>query len=296
MIDWYVVLTPLLVLPILLLLRFVGCDRVFGLTSSTYEESVTKEQSLAAYWRLGELNDDPKAKDEKGLHDGDYGQPPATPAAIPPSQAATGQALQGEPGLLSTESGRTSVDFRGGYVVVPFATALNSPSFTVEAWVFPGDWQPGNNHAAVNSIESDGTDIRGFSLASLWNDAAQKSFWAGVLGTGAGVVTLTGPEVKTPPTKTYLAMTYDGPSSMAALYVATAHNSWDVLLSQTVPDYRPDQLNSLYIGAAHVALPPQPLPSPAPPVDVPFIGRIQEVAVYNLPLSEETLATRRSFL
>src|SRR5215831_15306857 len=29
MVDWYVGLTPLLVLPVLLLFRFVGCDRVF---------------------------------------------------------------------------------------------------------------------------------------------------------------------------------------------------------------------------------------------------------------------------
>ena len=31
MMDWYVVLTPLLALPILLLFRFVGCDQLWGL-------------------------------------------------------------------------------------------------------------------------------------------------------------------------------------------------------------------------------------------------------------------------
>ncbi len=31
MMDWYVVLTPLLVLPVLLLFRFVGCNRILGL-------------------------------------------------------------------------------------------------------------------------------------------------------------------------------------------------------------------------------------------------------------------------
>ena len=292
MIDWYVVLTPLLVLPIVLLFRFVGCDIVFGLTPPSYEERITKESSLAAYWRLGELNDDPQAKDEKGLHHGFYGQPPAT-GPNPPSQAASGEALQGQPSLLKTETDRTSVDFQGGYVVVPFASVLNTPSFTVEAWVFPGDWQPGNLHVVVNSAEFDGPAIRGFSIVALWDDAQQKSFWSAGLGTASGLVSINGPEVKTPPTRTYLALSYDGPSSTATLYVATAPDDWDVLFSQTVPDYSPVQFNALYIGAVHLGLPAQPLPPPAPPVDFPFIGRIQEVALYGQPLSRDTLEFHR---
>ena len=37
MIDWFVLLTPLLVLPILLLFRFVGCNWVYGLDATVPE-------------------------------------------------------------------------------------------------------------------------------------------------------------------------------------------------------------------------------------------------------------------
>jgi hypothetical protein len=292
MIDWYVVLTPLLVLPIVLLFRFVGCDVVFGLTPPSYGELITRNSNLLAYWRLGELGDDPQAKDKKGLHHGFYGEPPAT-GPNPPSQAASGEALQGQPSLIKTESDLTSVDFQGGYVVVPFASALNTPSFTVEAWAFPGDWQPGNSHVVVASAELDGPVVRGFSVNTLWDDAQQKSFWSAGLGTAAGLVSINGPEVKTPATNTYLVLAYDGPSGTATFYVATAPDSWDLLFSQTVPNYLPAQFNALYIGAAHLALPVQPLPPPAPPVDFPFIGRVQEVALYAKPLDRDVLEGRR---
>lgn len=35
MADWSVILTPLAVLPILLLFRFIGCNQVFGLNETT---------------------------------------------------------------------------------------------------------------------------------------------------------------------------------------------------------------------------------------------------------------------
>ena len=292
MIDWYIVLTPLLVLPILLLFRFVGCDVVFGLTGGSYSQLLLNVSSLVAYWRLGDLNDDPQAKDEKGLHHGIYGEPPAT-GPNPPSQAASGEALQGQPGLIKDETDRKSVDFQGGYVVVPFAAALDTPSFTVEAWVFPGDWQPGNHHAVFNSGESDGPTVRGSSLIALWNDAQQKAFWSAALGTSAGVVTISGLEVKSPATKTYLALTHDAASGTATFYVATRGDDWHLLQTQSVSDYQPAQFNTLYIGAAHVALPAQPLPPPAPPVDFPFIGRIQEVALYNQAISRHLLEGHR---
>jgi hypothetical protein len=292
MIEWYVALTPLLVLPILLLFRFVGCDIVFGLTGGSYGELLLNVSSLVAYWRLGDLNDDPQAKDEKGLHHGVYGEPPAT-GPNPPSQAGSGEARQGEPGLIKGETERKSVDFQGGYVVVPFASALNTPSFTVEAWVFPGDWQAGNHHVVVESAEFDGSTVRGFSMVALWNDVQQKAFWSAALGTPAAVVTISGPEVKSPPTKTYLALTYDAASSTATFYVATRADDWDLQFTQSVPDYQPVQSNSLYIGAVHVALPVEPLPPPAPPVDFPFIGRIQEVALYKEAISRHLLEGHR---
>ena len=51
MIDWHVILTPLLVLSILLLFRFVGCNQVFGL-----KEVVPRPPPLTATWE-GKIRD-----------------------------------------------------------------------------------------------------------------------------------------------------------------------------------------------------------------------------------------------
>jgi hypothetical protein len=297
MIDWYVLLTPLLVLPIFLLFRFVGCDALFGLTHVdpvySYEDTVKAEQSLVAYWRLGDQNT-PQAKDEKGSHPGLYGQPPAS-AAHSNSQGSSGEALQGQAGLYGAD---TSVDFEGGYVVVPFSPDLNTPSFTIEALVFPGAWEDGFDHAVVVSAEIEGTAQRGFAVFGKWDPAEQKSFWTAAMGTGTIFIELRGPEVKMPATKTYVALTHDAGSGTTTLYVATG-DSWDAVTPTMVSGYTQIQSNNLYIGADSNAVPAQPLPPPppqaAPPVDVPFIGRIQEVALYNAALNEATLAKRRVF-
>jgi hypothetical protein len=294
MIDWYVLLTPLLVLPIFLLFRFVGCDVVLGLVHvSSYEEIVGQESSLVAWWRLGEQNNDPQAKDEKASHPGAYGQPLPT-AAQATSQAASGQALQGQP---SVRGSNTSVDFQGGYVVIPFDAVLNTASFTVEFYVFPGAWQPGFDHAAVTSAEIDGADQRGFSVFARWRPVEQKSYWSANLGTGTTFVELTGSEVTMQ--ATYVAFSHDQGTGRTTLYVATVEDSWDALVPSMVSGYTPAQSNHLYIGANSLAVPPPPLPPPppqtAPPVNYPVIGRIQEVALYNAALGETALATHRRF-
>jgi hypothetical protein len=298
MIDWYVLLTPLLVLPIFLLFRFVGCDALFGLTHvddvDSYEDILTHEQRLVAWWRLGEQNNDPQAKDEKASHPGAYGQPLPT-AAQGTSQPASGQALQGQPRVGGSD--RTSVDFQGGYVAIPFDAVLNTASFTVEFYVFPGAWEPVFDHAAVTSAEIDGADQRGFSVFARWRPVEQKSYWSANLGTGTTFVELTGSEVKMQ--ATYVAFSHDQGTGRTTLYVATVGDSWDALVPTMLSGYTPAQSNHLYIGANSLAVPPPPLPPPppqtAPPVNYPVIGRIQEVALYNVELSETALAKHRRF-
>ena len=294
--DWVLALTPLLVLPIFLLFRFIGCDKVVGLEPvhfTPYDELVGKDPNLVAYWRLGDQNSAPQAADQKGANPGYYGQPPAT-SGSGPSQGGTGEALQGQPGLIGDDKNATSVDFEGGYVVVPFADGvLNTPTFTVEAWVLPGAWQPGFTHAIVTAAETVAGVNRGFSIYARWNAAMQQVFWSASVGTGSIFVELTGPVVA-PATKAYFALTYDG--TTATLFVATALDKWDAVQPVLVSGYLPIQANGLYIGANNLTPPPPlppPPPQPAPPVDYPFIGQIQEVALYNAPLSQTTLESHR---
>jgi hypothetical protein len=170
-------------------------------------------------------------------------------------------------------------------------TVLNTPAFTIEACVLPGAWQPGFTHAVVTAAE---VGNRGFSIFARWNSAMQQVFWSASLGTGSAFVELTGPVVA-PMTNTYLALTYDG--STATLYVATATDKWDAVQPLSVSGYMPVQANGLYIGANNLTPPPPtppPPPQPAPPVDYPFIGQIQEVALYNTALSQTTLEKHRT--
>ena len=302
MTDWFVLLTPLLVLPIFLLFRFVGCDALFKLEPVSpvqppvpYDQLVTSEPSLVAYWRLGEQNNDPQAHDETGAHPGLYGQPAPTSANIN-SQGATGEVLQGQPGVRDPASAHTSVDFEGGYVALAFDPALNTASFTIEAWVFPGAWEAGFDHTVVTSAEIEGAAQRGFSVFSRWNSGLQKSFWSAALGTTT-FQEITGSEVPMPGSRTYVALTHDGATGRTVLYVSTAPGNWDAVIPAMMPGYTPAQSNHFYIGANTLTLPPPSLPPPppqtAPPVLVPSIGRIEEVAFYNAALSDATLVKHR---
>ena len=299
MLDWYLLLTPLLVLPIFLLFRFVGCDALFGLdhiTTHSYEDIVTEESSLVAFWLLNDQNST-QAKDVKKAHDGLYGVPgPTTDQGA--SQGADGTAVQGKPGIRLNAS--KSVDFEGGYVVVPAHSALNTASFTVECWLASGVgvWRTGFDHALVTSAEIAGMNpsvCRGFSIfARSQPDGRWR--WSASLGTGGPTfVDITGPEVVLSAKRTYFALTHETGGSTT--FFVGIDNESPTTMPLSVAGYVPAKINHLYIGANTLAVPPAPsLPSPSdpgPPVLYPFLGRIAEVAVYNTALSATTLTTHR---
>ena len=300
--EWYLVLTPLLLLPVFLLFHFVGCDALFGLDEvadiKKYQERVEAQSSLVAYWRLQEQNTDPQAHDQKMSHPGFYVPTAPTPAQGTSSQAATGNVWQFQPAVRAPAppGDTTSVDFEGGYIVIPSDDSLKSTSFTVEAWVKPGAWEMPFTHAAITLAELDnnGAIQRGFSVFGQWDAAAQKHFWGATVGTGSAFVYIKGAEINTSATGTYLALTYDG--AQAVLYVASSFNQWDAKTTPVSVAYVPVTTNHFYIGANLLTLPAQPLPpaQPPPTADYPFIGQIQDVAFYNTALSEATIQDHRN--
>jgi hypothetical protein len=294
MLEWWLLLTPVLVLPIFLLFRFVGCDGVFGLVHvsdiPSYDDVIKGEASLLAYWRLADAANATDALDETGKYSGLYAQPAALPAHDD-SQAATGEVLRAQPAV---HGDGTSVDFRGGYVVVPFGPDLSATSFTVEAWVQPdADWQSGFNHGVLAFAEQDATTQRGFSLYGGWYPLEQKYYWAAAIGSGTAYMPVKGAEVKMPPEPTYVALTYDESTGMATLYVG-APGAWQSVTPMPLA-FTPAGTNHFYIGAQSNALPPTtlPLPQPAPDVTVPFLGRAQLVAYYGAALDDAVLAKHR---
>jgi hypothetical protein len=147
MIDWAFVLTPILVLPIVLLVRFVGCSsfsagdspppdkppryRDYIMTVSNnpgpvpHPDTKPNAANVVGYWRLVDSPGSTVAKDEKGFQDGTYVATPAGLPAVPPtstdagSEAAPGTIVTGQTGLIGSDPALCRL-YIGGHVEFPF--------------------------------------------------------------------------------------------------------------------------------------------------------------------------------
>ncbi len=291
--DGYFLLAAVAILAILLLFRFVGCDRVLGLDEvsygPTYAQTVMMDAPVA-YWRLQEPSSTPIpgiAKDEKQLKDGTYRTlqlAPGNNSAAAPGTLSLG--VQGS-GLLKEETS-TSVDVDGGYVEVPFVdtNTLHAPSFSVEALVWP-EWPQNESGFYRTVIESSGDDVsnsptRGYAIyAGPENSLIPNSptVWQVWMGDGS-----TWQQVIAAPAQhlvfdkpTYLAVTFAGNQVFLYVYYANIDNG---LFSTTASfSYQAETTTSLFIGIGRIP----------PNLFYPFKGRIQEVAVYNNALKIERI-------
>jgi len=219
MTEWYFWLTPLAVLPVLLLLRFIGCSSFTSADGVSYEEkpaptpppptvpdypkTISGEKDAAgnpvliSYWRFQEPGTTPipgTAKDEKGLNHGTYKV--ATMAKIasdhsPATAQPTGTLTLGAPGLLGFDPADTSMEVQGGFVEVAPSLTLNTPQFTVEALLFPmWDQTPANQGLYYCVMESSGplgTKKLGFGIYGGPQDASHLNTpyrWQVWLGNG----------------------------------------------------------------------------------------------------------------
>jgi Concanavalin A-like lectin/glucanases superfamily len=161
MTEWTFALTPLLVVSILLLFRFTGCesfgseaapptpkykDYLLGTVANpgeipNFHHNVKPNGAdVIAYWRLVDAPSDPAAKDERDFqHNGGYRE--------------SGKILMGQASLIANDPTVKGRLFDGGYVLVPMKSGLDpfySENFTLEAWVLPG-FAAGSEHVLFDA-------------------------------------------------------------------------------------------------------------------------------------------------
>jgi hypothetical protein len=323
-----VVLLPVILLGIVSLFCFVGCAfQTHGLAPSFTQYSSTTvlgNPAVVAFWPLNEANDTLPAADLTPNPDnGQYIDPntlpaiykwpdymvPESPTTNLESAAGSGTISFAQPGIVTgdygvnntdsdTSAASTCVVVNGCYVNVPLASKINpATSFTVEAWVRV-DWTKDDPHAWRAVLDARDSDpATGFAILAKADDNAPGIYhWVAILGSGTG---FTIAESADPPitlntstsgggTSYYLAATYDGPSQTLTLYV-------DGLPSgpgATSAVYVPNTTKPLWIGAGAPFVPmrPQAVGVVASPL-FPFVGALQDVAIYNTALSAPVIQT-----
>ncbi|MFZ0611486.1 MAG: LamG-like jellyroll fold domain-containing protein [Desulfobacterales bacterium] len=303
MIELTFVLTPLLVLLIVLLFRFVGC------TSFGVEETATEMEPLnyrkyilgesnnpelvknrnvvpigadvIGYWRLVDT-DNTVAIDENHFKDGKY-RTSNDPDTVP-GNFGTGQSslIKSDPKVL----GRY---FNGGFVVVPTDGKLYTDKFTIEAWVLAGFTDKSEHtlfHAGGHYRKPfDSTaDNHGFRIFATGFPPS----WQVSLQNGQGVFPAP-PLIPQGNEPTHLAVTVL-PASTAANTTVTIFIDGKQTVQQTVGFYsRPDGA-PLLIGVMGEQSEPSDLETLAQPnVKQPMRSRIQEVVLHRKALSQEEI-------
>jgi hypothetical protein len=312
--TWQLWLTPVAVLAVLLLFRFVGCDVVFQLEdpAPTYPQDVMKDLPVA-YWRLQETTANTTVpggvvSSETGLHDGVLAIAPTPLPDDAPTRSPAANPVVLEigvtPSLVALQPAATCFRVQGALVRVPMRPELNTPQFTLAAFVHP-EWNLGSLGRYFCLIESSdqvaagSTNSKrlGYALyagpadPSTPNTPYRYQLW---VGNGTGFVqvkelvpvpnaTRDAPLVVAAPT--YVIATFDG--SQAFLWVYSADSDWEqVKYELTLPPYVPNTNDDLSIGMTG---PRRSLFAPFPGPNrflYPFSGTMQEVAYYDHALSE----------
>jgi Concanavalin A-like lectin/glucanases superfamily len=288
-----IVLIPLVVFGIVTALCFVGCAQILGIQpwqdpniTSPYQAAIASESNIVAFWPL---NDPPGAGDTI---------PTANDVATHPPPPLNGKymdsvMLQQQPGIVpgdlqSDESRTPCAAFTAGRVEVPFHEELNGAPFTVECWVQPAwDASDTNVHAVVVT-----TDLNAFTGYALF--CGDSNVWAGTIGLGqtAGFLQTT-PAASSQPIMLgtgqtyYLALTFDGMD--LNLFVSPVGQNFNMTpyaqasLKNQPPGTKfmeSGGMLPLFIGMGRPDMPPGQLP---------FVGKIQDVAFYRTALGPTDL-------
>jgi hypothetical protein len=169
----------------------------------------------------------------------------------------------------------------------------------VEAWVRV-DWTADDPHAwrFVLDMREREPVTTGFALYAKADDNAPGMYrWAAIVGNGsAGFTFLDGTEtsikLKDPAaaagTTVYVALTYESASQTLTLFVDGAQRG-----QATSVAYAPNAAQVLWIGAGAPYVPARTQPAgtdPASPL-FPFVGAIQDVAIYQVALAPDDILT-----
>jgi hypothetical protein len=320
-------LTPLVVLMIVLLFGFTGCQIVFPLDEvpqETYPLTIGNEPTLVAYWPLGAPDTTPVPSTGTALdqssshaHPGNFNVATITADAKRFSAAAPGTFTVGiKPGLLELtkpvdETKDPCIEVNGGFVEVPFDSLLNPVPFTIEAWIVPEfDATPDKNYYCLfeSSAPEGGVQKKvGFGLyAGPENPSSaqvQPIRWQVWMGNGqafqmVGMAT----DVVHFRQLTYLALTFDPgiPNNNLILFLYYPDTGQDLSMASvaplqaTVTNFKANNQapgGSLLIGMGRNLFPGVVVdPVPLQPFLYAFPGKIQEVALYSSALDIAKLA------
>ncbi len=319
-----VVLLPLILLGIVGALCFVGCGfSTSGLLPAftAYTNTMRANSDCIGYWPLKEAADTlPAAElisDNKGKYidmttampDTVYPWPAySVPNGANPdvlSAAGSGDIQFAQPTIVTGDIDLLEGDpappacmvVNGCYVEVGWNDKfIPKTTFTVEAWVRV-DWTASDPHAFrfVLDMRERTPITTGFAIFAKADDNAPGMYrWAAALGDGSPTfvalesdeltITLKDPTASAG-TTFYLALTHDGQT--LSLFV-----NGDPM-GQVTAGYAPNAAQGLWIGAGTPYSPPrtQPAgPEPASPL-FPFVGAIQDVAIYKVALPLSTIRT-----
>jgi hypothetical protein len=325
-----IVLIPVILLGIVGMLCFVGCTLPtggLGPDFNTYTTTtILPNKDLIAYWPLKEGADTIPASELVLSSVGKYiDQNTAMPDTVypwPEYPIPNGA----NPDVVSAAAGMGSIKFaqptivrgdvippltsplppacmvvNGCFVEVPFNEKfVPKKAFTVEAWVRV-DWTVGDPHAwrFVLDMREFSPVTTGFGIfAKADDDPATTYRWAALVGDGSPTfvpvesgqtITLRDPAASEG-TIVYLALTFDG--QVLTLFV-------DGVQRGQIPSagYMPNAAQVLWIGAGTPYSPRRmhppgqpPGPDPASPL-FPFVGAIQDVAIYQVALPPLAILT-----
>lgn len=311
------VVTPLAVLLVLLLFRFVGCNQIFGLDETVldpfqgvnpYGHTILIDGPVA-FWQLQEKNPptDPNggnAIDATGNHGGTYGmvnspyQEDAQHLSPPVSVVTLNLGVT--PALQNYDSTSTCVEMDGGFVRAVYADELNSPTFTLEALVLP-QWDlvsPGaqGRYRCVmessNNPPANGQKNKGYAVYAGPEDPSQLNTpyrWQLWVGDGTifrrlAQVNPSDPGTLVTAEPTYLVARFDGTTFDLFVYTESSDISFvrTELVSQPYVQNTNGDVTIGITGLTRALVPPFPGPQQRL---YPFHGRMEEVAVYNTALS-----------
>jgi hypothetical protein len=261
---------PLAALVVVLLLGFVGCtgDEFTTSAPAPFDDVVNAVPSLVSFWHLGEPSG-PTAVDSKSGHNGTYQSAPVAADLAHQSAGAPGTIAFDQPTLISNEPAKRSIRVNGGYAEVPFSADLNTPHFTIQAFVL-SEWttaDPPAYRCAIFSEESAAGVRRGYSLY-----ANPDNKWEVFVGDGTNFNSVAADGPISLGATDYVVATYDG--TTLTLYVNNETRGSAALA------FQPNTGNPLAIGQA--------LPGAFNPA-YPFVGRLEEVAYYNEALDQDTI-------
>jgi Concanavalin A-like lectin/glucanases superfamily len=288
--------------------------------------TILPTSTIIAYWPLKEGKDSDPAHELVSGNDGKYidqttVMPPNTVYPwisynVPKggglfalSAAAPGDIMLGQPSIVAGDVDLLPGDpvapacmvVNGCYVEVPWNDKfIPKVSFTVEAWVRV-DWTATDPSAwrFVLDMREQTPVTTGFGiLAQAIDDAPGMYRWAAIIGDGSSSfqllenteapITLKDPAAAAG-TIVYLTLTYNAGSKTLTLFVNGASVG-----QLTQVGYMPNAAQVLWIGAATAYEPRRTQPADpnvvASPL-FPFVGAIQDVAIYSDVLADSVIVT-----